>query len=180
MTTSGLYTAGGTPGTYRVIATDSTGLADTAAVTVTGTLLGDGDSARHEHSGGGGRQPARHQLPAQGRRASAAAGQSEERQRFTGEPGTVVSGARELTNFTRSGSYWVIGGQTQQGQPSDASKCVAGQESCQWPEDLFLDDRLLSRVTSLGAVGPGKWYFDYGADKIYLAMTPPVTGSKPA
>lgn len=36
VTGSGLYTAGGTPGTYRVVATDSaTGKADTAAITIT-------------------------------------------------------------------------------------------------------------------------------------------------
>jgi parallel beta-helix repeat protein len=91
---------------------------------------------------------------------------------FTGEPGTIVSGARQLTNFTRSGGYWVIGGQTQQGRATEASRCLSGYSSCQWPEDLFLDDRLLFRVTSLGEVGPGKWYFDYAADKIYLGDDP--------
>ena len=172
VTTSGLYTAGGTPGTYRVIATDSTGLADTAAVSVTGsfsgTVIQPGMSIQAAVDAN---PPGTSFLLKAGvhrlQQVNPKSGNS-----FTGEPGTVVSGARELTNFTRSGSYWVIGGQTQQGQPSDASKCVAGQESCQWPEDLFLDDRMLSRVTSLGAVGPGKWYFDYGADKIYLGDDP--------
>jgi parallel beta-helix repeat protein len=50
--------------------------------------------------------------------------------------------------------------------------CEAGFEGCQWPEDLFIDDRLLLRVTGLADMGPGKWYFDYGADKIYLADDP--------
>jgi hypothetical protein len=34
---------------------------------------------------------------------------------FTGEAGTVLSGATLLTDLTRSGSYWVASGQTQQG-----------------------------------------------------------------
>src|SRR6266498_1093803 len=33
-----------------------------------------------------------------------------------GEPGAILSGARQLTTITRSGSYWVASGQTQQGQ----------------------------------------------------------------
>ena len=35
--------------------------------------------------------------------------------RFVGEPGTVLSGARQLTTFRQSGSLWVAGGQTQEG-----------------------------------------------------------------
>jgi hypothetical protein len=37
-------------------------------------------------------------------------------QSFTGEAGTVLSGARLLTDWAREGSLWVHGGQTQQGR----------------------------------------------------------------
>lgn len=172
ITAAGLFTAGSTPGTYRVIATDSTGLADTSAVTVTGTFTGTVIQP------GTNIQAAVDANPS-GTSFLLKAGVHRMQQInpkngdvFTGEPGTILSGARELTNFTRSGGYWVIGGQTQQGRATEVSRCQAGQESCQWPEDLFIDDRLLFRVTSLGEVGPGKWYFDYAADKIYLGDDP--------
>jgi hypothetical protein len=172
ITGDGLFTAGAATGTYRVVATDSSGLADTATVTVTGTFTGTVIPP------GASIQAAVDANPA-GTSFLLKAGVHRMQQVnpkngnvFTGEPGTIVSGARELTNFTRSGGYWVVGGQTQQGRATDASRCMAGYESCQWPEDLFIDDQMLFRVTSLGAVGPGKWYFDYAADKIYLGDDP--------
>ena len=37
-------------------------------------------------------------------------------QTFLGAEGAVLNGSELLTNWTQSGSTWVIGGQTQQGQ----------------------------------------------------------------
>jgi len=90
---------------------------------------------------------------------------------FTGEAGTVLSGARLLTSFTRSGSYWVASGQTQQGIRRSI-QCQPGISLCNYPEDLFINDVMLQPVTTLSQVAPGKWYFDYGADKIYFADDP--------
>jgi hypothetical protein len=90
--------------------------------------------------------------------------------RFTGEPGAVISGARLLTSFTRSGSYWVASGQTQQGQVH--GECQVAFPRCNYAEQLFIDDTPLLHVGSLSQVTPGKWYFDYGADQIYLADDP--------
>jgi parallel beta-helix repeat protein len=89
---------------------------------------------------------------------------------FIGETGAVMSGARLLTSFTRAGAYWVAGGQNQQGTQSGV--CQTGREGCKYPEEVFIDDRLLTHVTALSKVAPGKWYFDYAADKIYLADNP--------
>jgi parallel beta-helix repeat protein len=89
---------------------------------------------------------------------------------FVGETGAIMSGARLLTSFTRSGSYYVASGQTQQGYADGV--CAPGSDGCKYPEQLFIDDRLLTRVTSLGQVTAGKWYFDYGADKIYFTDYP--------
>jgi parallel beta-helix repeat protein len=93
---------------------------------------------------------------------------------FIGEPGAILSGARLLTTFTRSGSYWVASGQTQQGSIKTISRsfCLPERPGCFYPEQLFINDVLLQHVTSLGAVSPGKWYFDYGADKIYFVDDP--------
>jgi hypothetical protein len=89
---------------------------------------------------------------------------------FAGEPGAVLSGARLLTGFVRSGSAWVVDGQTQQG--TAAGVCEDGGQACRWPEDLFLDGVPLERAASVAEVGPGTWYFDYAADRVYLGSDP--------
>jgi parallel beta-helix repeat protein len=89
---------------------------------------------------------------------------------FAGETGAIMSGAKLLTSFTRSGSYFVAAGQTQQGYADGV--CASGYDACKYPEQLFIDDRMLTRVSSLGQVTAGKWYFDYGADKIYFTDSP--------
>lgn len=89
---------------------------------------------------------------------------------FVGEPGAILSGARLLTTFSRSGTYYVATGQTQQGYASGV--CASGSPACALPEQLFIDDRVLTRVTSLSQVTSGKWYFDYAADKAYFSDNP--------
>lgn len=93
-----------------------------------------------------------------------------------GEPGAILSGARLLTSFTRSGSYWVATGQTQQGSVVQADAgyqtCTPEAPRCMYPEDLFLDDRLLRHVARLTDVAPGRWFFDYAADAIYMGDDP--------
>ncbi len=90
--------------------------------------------------------------------------------KLTGEPGAVLSGARVLTSFTRSSSYWVASDQTQ--QSSAYGMCQDGYSRCSLQEQLFIDDRMLLHVGTLAEVGPGKWYFDYAGDKIYFADDP--------
>jgi len=90
---------------------------------------------------------------------------------FVGDTGAVVSGARVLSGFTRSGSYWTVGGQTQENGPIMGG-CLAAYPRCNRPEELYIDDVPLRHVASLSEVGPGKWYFDYGADRIYFYDDP--------
>lgn len=89
---------------------------------------------------------------------------------FAGEPGAVLSGARLIVAWDRSGSLWSAGGQTQEG--AAAGQCEDGGTACRLPEDLFVDDVPLKRVTSLAAVRSGTWYFDYTADRVYIADDP--------
>lgn len=95
---------------------------------------------------------------------------------FTGERGAVMSGAKILTNFTRQGSWWVASGQRQEGQlhPAQAAgdQLLPGFDRDGRPEDLFFDGRRLRHVPGTSALGTGRWFFDYGADKIYLADDP--------
>lgn len=168
---AGAYTAPDGPGTYKVIATlSASGPADTSNVTVlsatpaTVILPGASIQAAVNAFPGG----TRFTLKAGIHRMQKVTPKSGDV--FAGEPGAILSGARQLTSFTRSGSYWVAGGQTQQG--ATAGQCEPGYEACIYPEDLFINNVVLRRVTSLGSVAPGTWYFDYAADKVYLMDDP--------
>ncbi|MGD2050869.1 MAG: right-handed parallel beta-helix repeat-containing protein, partial [Acidimicrobiia bacterium] len=95
---------------------------------------------------------------------------------FVGAPGAVLSGAKRLTTFSKEGSLWVASGQTQQhsgvSQGDEYGRCENGYDGCIYPEDVFIDDVALLQVTSKSQVVSGKFYFDYGADKIYIADNP--------
>ena len=94
---------------------------------------------------------------------------------FIGEPGTVLSGSRVLTSFTRAGSLWVASDQTQQVRSHGSCMYLpAGEryEGCKRSEQLFIDGVPLWQVTSRSDVEPGTWYFDYAADAIYFADDP--------
>jgi len=94
--------------------------------------------------------------------------------KFVGEVGTVLNGARRLTTFTRQGGYWIASGQTQKGPVLAAASadCLPAYPRCAYPEQLFINNALLKHAGSLAAVGPGSWYFDYAADKIYFVDDP--------
>ncbi|MCA9470428.1 MAG: right-handed parallel beta-helix repeat-containing protein [Nitrospirales bacterium] len=94
--------------------------------------------------------------------------------KFIGEVGSILSGARELENFTQQGQYWIADNQIQQGPTfglCDEQLELSGA-SCRHPEDLFLDNVPLVQVSKLADLEVGKWFFDYDADKIYLADNP--------
>lgn len=90
---------------------------------------------------------------------------------FVGENGAILNGSRLLTSWSWNGSYWVHGGQTQEGPHYHGSNCVSGIP-CEYPEDLFMDDWFMTQVHTLGEVTSGKWYFDFAADTIYMADNP--------
>jgi parallel beta-helix repeat protein len=96
---------------------------------------------------------------------------------YLGEPGTVMNGARQLTNWVQSGNYWYSPGQTQQGPRN--GECQTASPRCSYPEQLFINRELLDSVETLGQVAPpnwsvrpGDWYFDYDADRIYIPYNP--------
>jgi hypothetical protein len=96
--------------------------------------------------------------------------QSKRGDRFIGQGRAVLSGARVLRSFGRSGSYWVATGQTQESAP--VGLCSGGYTGCRYNEDVYMDNKPLWQVTDLSRLGPGRFYFDYGADAIYLADNP--------
>jgi hypothetical protein len=98
---------------------------------------------------------------------------------FVGDPGAVLNGSRLLTGFVQSGAAWYVGGQTMESysDPGYGDNCgppfgPAGNKLCLYNNDVYYDDTLLKRVGSVGEVGPGKFFFDYGADRIYVGNNP--------
>jgi hypothetical protein len=97
--------------------------------------------------------------------------------KYIGESGAILNGSKVLT-FVQSGSYWVASGQSQQDPafPAVGSDgwpvCDASAPACIYPEMVFLDGQDLWQVTSLANLAPGRFYFDYANDRIYLADNP--------
>jgi hypothetical protein len=97
--------------------------------------------------------------------------------KYIGEPGAILNGAKILGSFTRSGAYWVASGQTQQEPPFAATVggwavCTPEAPSCIYPEMVVRDGQELWQVTTLAELGPGEFYFDYAANLIYLFDDP--------
>ncbi len=180
VTAGGAYTAPSSPGTYNVVATITGGTITRSATVTVQAAPTQPPPSGIPISPGQDIQAAVNANPA-GTAFVIKAGvhrnqtiRSKDGNRFTGEPGAILSGARLLTSFTRSGNYWVIGGQSQQGQVH--GECQAAFPRCSYAEQLFIDDQLQTHVASLSQVTAGKWYFDYGTDQIYIGSDP--TGRK--
>jgi len=90
---------------------------------------------------------------------------------FVGEYGAVLRGSNVIRKWRKEGGFWVATGQTQENEVVPGVPCQAGVE-CNRPEGVFINDRPLLQVTSLEAVGRGRFFFDYANDKIYIANDP--------
>lgn len=91
-------------------------------------------------------------------------------QRFVGEGRTILNGSRLLAGFRRDGRYWVVDSRLF-ARPAHG-ECLPAFPMCNRPEALFVDDRPLTRVQSVQALGEGKFYIDYAGGKIYLGDDP--------
>lgn len=94
---------------------------------------------------------------------------------FLGAPGAVLSGAKVLSSWNTGSGYWYAGGQTSQiaphgscGYNDDGSR----YDACQYSEQLFVDGEPWWQVTSIGQLAYGRWFFDYGSDRVYLGANP--------
>ncbi|WP_206664839.1 carbohydrate-binding domain-containing protein [Dankookia rubra] len=96
-------------------------------------------------------------------------------QSFVGAEGAILDGSRLLTGFTQDGDDWVIGNQTQEGQRSNVP-IVVGWERAGYPDAVYIDGVPLRPVDTRAEVTPGKFYFDYAANRIYIGENP--TGHK--
>jgi len=96
-----------------------------------------------------------------------------DRQQLIGRGHVVLSGARTLT-FARDGAVWVSTNQMQEGAVVERTSevCTPAAPRCNRPEDLFVDDQVLTHVATRSDVGPGRWFFDYPANQIVIGDNP--------
>lgn len=92
--------------------------------------------------------------------------------RFIGESGAVLRGSQVLESFEEADGLFVVSGQTQQNEVGGFDFMEEGRERDAYPEELFFDGERLRHVGSVDEVEPGTWFFDYDADRIYLADDP--------
>ena len=90
---------------------------------------------------------------------------------FVGQTGAILSGAALLTTFKRTGSYWTAHVTIKQAA-SYPGECNPTSPACAFPEDLFFNDAVKTRVTRLSSVGPGKWYLNYSTGTVYMGDNP--------
>jgi parallel beta-helix repeat protein len=96
-------------------------------------------------------------------------------QQFFGEPGCIMTGARELTSWTVSGVRWKATGQTQENTNYNPDySCQPGHDGCFRPEQLWVDGVLFEHRIVLADVTAGSenWHFDYAANEIYIGVDP--------
>src|ERR1700687_3989013 len=99
--------------------------------------------------------------------------------------GAIVSGAQVVSGFQPSGSNWVAAGFLPPTPPDPAHAVrpvpcrVAGVTSCGYNEDVYVDDKLLTRVLpdqsgncQSSPLATGTYCEDYPNNKIYLADDP--------
>ncbi len=106
-------------------------------------------------------------------------------QQFIGQDGVILSGAIELTSWTRDGRFWKATGLP---RPLHFhGECADGHELCSRREDLFVDGRLYDRVGELADLAPGRWYYARGqawiaddptGQSVELGVTPLAFGGQ--
>jgi hypothetical protein len=93
---------------------------------------------------------------------------------FVGQPGAILNGSNLITTFSQETikgiTYWTASGPSQPGQIH--AHCETAHPLCAYPEDFFIDNRLLPRVASLSDVTTGMCYFDYSTHKVYFLDNP--------
>jgi len=89
---------------------------------------------------------------------------------FIGASGAVLSGAKLIASFGRSGSYYTADRQKQNG--NGPGFCDPEHPECTHTSDLFIDNVPLTQVNALSLVTSGKFYFDHTNYTIYLADDP--------
>ena len=91
---------------------------------------------------------------------------------FVGQEGAILNGSQILSfQPDAQGSGFWIASATYDAWPY-GNACLAGYPLCYAPQDLFIDNRIQLRVSSLDGLKVGTWYFDQAANQVYLPIDP--------
>jgi Right handed beta helix region len=91
---------------------------------------------------------------------------------LVGARGAILSGAKRLTSFIKKNGFWVATDQHQQQTVGDERCMPATYTGCRYAEGVYVGGRALRQVMSRGALGPGRFFFDYASDEIWLGSNP--------
>ncbi len=91
---------------------------------------------------------------------------------FVAEPNTILNGSKVLESsaFRQEGNLWVIDGQTQ--EEWSQGVCEDDVPRCNYAHVVYFNHQPLPQANSIAEVGPGKWFFDYARDRVYLGDNP--------
>jgi hypothetical protein len=95
-----------------------------------------------------------------------------EGQSFHGASGAILNGSKLLTEFTQVDGHWVADGQTQQGERREVDESAEGAQRPGYPDAVYVNDKPLTPVDSIDKLQSGTYFFDYDADRIFLADNP--------
>jgi hypothetical protein len=87
-----------------------------------------------------------------------------------GQLKTILNGATLLPKFTATGRLYSVRNITPSGQTS--GQTIAGYEASGYSQDLFIDQVPLRHVNQKSDVGPGKWWYDYANQTIFIGDNP--------
>ncbi len=91
-------------------------------------------------------------------------------QRFYGEPGAILNGARVIAAFTRDGAFWSATGIHPRW--SAVGSCRGGGRDCLQALALFRDGALVPRATGRATLGPGRYLLEPADGRVVLADDP--------
>jgi parallel beta-helix repeat protein len=92
---------------------------------------------------------------------------------FVGRPRTVINGSKRLVGWrSYARRIWYVGGQGENDVARYGTCAPSSYTGCRDANDVYYDDRVLRRVTSLARVGPGTFYFDHRKRRIYVGSEP--------
>jgi len=93
----------------------------------------------------------------------------QDNQQFIGQPGAVLDGAMALKNWSFVNGFWQASNLPTLAGPSG----VAGSNpEAPYPNDLYVNDTVYTRVASLSQMGHGTWYYDSATGTAYLSDNP--------
>jgi hypothetical protein len=91
---------------------------------------------------------------------------------LVGARGAILSGAKRLRTFSKRNGFWVATGQHQQQSVGNERCMPATYTGCRYAEGVYIGAHALRQVMSRAALGPGRFYFDYARDEIWIANNP--------